>query len=96
MAVLNKFPYQCDEMLQVDYKFYFAFENSLCPDYVTEKFIWPYVYDAFPIVLGEANYSNFSPSYSYVNEKDFQSPKKLTDYLILLDKSEKLDGQYFD
>jgi alpha-1,3-fucosyltransferase len=92
----KKCPYHCDEMLRADYKFYLAFENSWCPDYVTEKFIRPYVYDAVPIVLGGANYSNFAPSYSYINVKDFKSPKELADYLILLDKSDKLYAQYFN
>ena len=40
----------CFPMLDKDYKFYFAFENSLCEDYVTEKFfkvlrwVWKIVY----------------------------------------------------
>ncbi len=92
----KKCPYHCDEMLRADYKFYLAFENSWCPDYVTEKFIRPYLYDAVPIVLGGANYSQFAPSNSFINAKDFKSPKELADYLILLDKSDKLYSEYFN
>ncbi len=30
----------CNDMLNKDYKFYLAFENSNCHDYITEKFYW--------------------------------------------------------
>ncbi|XP_046636972.1 alpha-(1,3)-fucosyltransferase C-like [Daphnia pulicaria] len=89
-------PYHCDEMLRAEYKFYLAFENSWCPDYVTEKFIRPFVYDAIPIFLGGADYSQFAPPHSYINARDFHSPKELADYLILLDKSDDLYARYFD
>ncbi|KZS17598.1 Glycoprotein 3-alpha-L-fucosyltransferase A [Daphnia magna] len=89
-------PTDCYQMLRTDYKFYLAFENSWCPDYVTEKFIRPLFYHAVPIVLGGADYSHFAPPHSYINVRDFGSPKELADYLILLNNTETLYASYFD
>jgi hypothetical protein len=89
-------PYNCYEMLRSEYKFYLAFENSWCPDYVTEKFIRPLFHDAVPIVLGGADYSHFAPPHSYINARDFGSPKELADYLILLNNTDSLYASYFD
>jgi alpha-1,3-fucosyltransferase len=44
------------EMLDKGYKFYLSFENSLCSDYVTEKFWKILNFNIVPIVLGGANY----------------------------------------
>ena len=92
----NECPYDCYEMLRTEYKFYLAFENSWCPDYVTEKFTRPLIHDAVPIVLGGADYSHFAPPGSYINARDFKSPKELADYLILLNNTETLYASYFD
>ncbi|EFX79532.1 hypothetical protein DAPPUDRAFT_25363, partial [Daphnia pulex] len=89
-------PYDCYAMLRAEYKFYLAFENSWCPDYVTEKFTRPLFHDAVPIVLGGADYSHFGPPHSYINARDFASPKALADYLILLNNSDALYASYFD
>jgi len=40
---------RCKEMIRRDYKFYIAFENSLCTDYVTEKLSIGLIYDAVPV-----------------------------------------------
>jgi alpha-1,3-fucosyltransferase len=49
----------CRELLYKKYKFVLAFENSICEDYVSEKFFLPLKYKVVPIVMGGANYSEF-------------------------------------
>jgi alpha-1,3-fucosyltransferase len=54
-------------MVEANYKFYLSFENSLCRDYVTEKFWKVLMYDVVPIVYGAANYSLLAPAKSFIN-----------------------------
>lgn len=92
----NECPSNCDEMIRTDYKFYLALENSWCPDYITEKFSRPFLYEAIPVVLGGADYRQFAPPNSYINVRDFSSPKHLADYLLMLDKNHSLYARYFE
>jgi hypothetical protein len=55
----------CKEILGTDYKFYFAFENSICRDYITEKFFNILKYNIIPVVLGGGNYEHFVIIYYY-------------------------------
>jgi len=71
-------------------------ENSLCPDYVTEKFYRALIHGIVPIVYGGADYSQYAPPHSYINIADFKSPKELADYLKLLDKNDALYLKYFE
>lgn len=48
---------ECYDMLESNYKFYLSFENSVCPDYVTEKFFHAMSRYIIPVVYGGANYS---------------------------------------
>ena len=86
----------CLEMINRTYKFYLAFENSLCVDYITEK-----LYSMLdrggivPIILGGAEYSHLLPPRSYIDIRDFPSPKHLADYLKLLDLHDELYNEYF-
>ncbi|CAL1533707.1 unnamed protein product [Lymnaea stagnalis] len=89
---------KCFDMLNTDYKFYLSFENSNCRDYITEKFfVNGLKHDVIPIVMGAApeDYKRASPPHSFIHVDHFESPKHLADYLILLDKDDKLYNEYF-
>ena len=45
---------QCFKLLDRDYKFYLAFENSNCKDYITEKFFYTFASKdgPIPVALG--------------------------------------------
>ena len=48
-----------------------------------------------PVVLGAYNYSELLPPKSYINVKDYKSPKELASYLKLLDENDTLYSEYF-
>ncbi|XP_055696282.1 glycoprotein 3-alpha-L-fucosyltransferase A [Lutzomyia longipalpis] len=88
----------CFELLDNDYKFYLAFENSNCKDYITEKFFVNALYrNVLPIVMGARpeDYLGSAPYKSYIHVDDFASPKELAAYLHLLDKNDELYNSYF-
>ncbi|KAK8732032.1 hypothetical protein OTU49_007147 [Cherax quadricarinatus] len=85
----------CLEMLNKKYKFYLAFENSLCRDYVTEKFFNKLSLDVVPVVYGGANYSQHAPPHSYIDALSFPTAKALADYLIYLNKNDTAYNEYF-
>ncbi|XP_059107636.1 3-galactosyl-N-acetylglucosaminide 4-alpha-L-fucosyltransferase FUT3-like [Peromyscus eremicus] len=80
------------------YKFYLAFENSLHPDYITEK-LWKNALEAWavPVVLGPSrkNYERFLPPDAFIHVDDFQSPKDLAQYLQELDRDSLRYQRYF-
>ena len=87
--------HECNVMLD-DYKFYVSAENSICPDYVTEKLYRPLGRDVVPIVYGGADYSQYAPPHSVINVADFKSPKDLADYLIVLNNNDALYVRHFE
>ncbi|XP_065284229.2 glycoprotein 3-alpha-L-fucosyltransferase A-like isoform X3 [Dermacentor albipictus] len=87
----------CFELLDRDYKFYLAFENSNCKDYITEKFFVNGLgRDVVPIVMGgrPLDYLRASPDHSFIHVEDFPSAKALAEYLHLLDRNETLYNEY--
>lgn len=85
----------CRKMFERDYKFYLAFENSLCNDYVTEKVFLNMRYFIIPVVYGGADYTRFLPPRSYINVLDFNTTKELADHLWYLSNNPKEYMEYF-
>ena len=76
------------------YKFYLAFENDFCHDYVTEKYWERLEQDSVPIVMG-SNYEGLAIPGSYIDVNDFRSIEELANYLLYLDKNDDEYNKYF-
>ena len=67
-------------LYQSCFQFYLALENSLCEDYITEKYFKILPYNVIPVVLNGANMTDIAPPHSYIDIKDFPSFKGNTQY----------------
>ena len=85
----------CFTKLAKKHKFYFAAENSLCTDYITEKPWNALNVGMIPIVYGLGNYSKALPPHSYIDVRDFKHPRLLADYLKRVALNETLYNSYF-
>ncbi|XP_065068479.1 4-galactosyl-N-acetylglucosaminide 3-alpha-L-fucosyltransferase FUT6-like [Rhopilema esculentum] len=87
---------QCTEIMQ-QYKFFLAFENSFCKDYITEKY-WLNGLEAglVPVVIGYGDYYNekLAVPGSFVDVQKFESLQKLASYLDYLDKNDTAYNEY--
>ena len=86
---------QCHIDLTKKYRFYLAFENSICQDYVTEKVfhIFQHKLPIIPVVRSAPNVKQLLPNGTFIDAKDFKNPKALAEFLIQLGKDkEKYNG----
>ena len=84
------------ESLSRKYKFYFAFENSVCNDYVTEKFLNTlYNHDIVPVVLGGVGHEKYAPKSAFINALDYETPEQLAKYLLYLNSNETAYNAFF-
>jgi len=85
----DRYSENCENLLS-QYKFVLAFENSLCKDYVTEKY-WNAVYrGSIPIVYGGSSYdSKLVVPNSFINVHDFKSISELAKHISYVNKSQK-------
>ena len=85
----------CRNYISQKYMFYLAFENTVCNDYITEKFFDALKYDIVVVVLGGGNYTYYVPKSGFINALDFKTPKHLATYLIYLSKNKTAYNEYF-
>ncbi|KAK4008548.1 hypothetical protein OUZ56_013684 [Daphnia magna] len=84
----------CYNLIEKSYEFYLSFENSICEEYVTEKFFEMMNRNIVPVVLGGADYAAIAPPHSYINALDY-TPRQLAEYLKELDRNDTLYAEYF-
>ena len=85
----------CNALLK-QYKFYLAFENNDCKDYVTEKCWQSLNGEQIPVVNWKSiNRSIVIPN-SYINVHDFRDIKSLSEYIKKVSENETLYNSYFD
>ncbi|XP_052784327.1 alpha-(1,3)-fucosyltransferase C-like [Mya arenaria] len=87
----NACPYnsKCENFIIENYKFFLAFENSLCDDYITEKAYQWFSKDIVLVVRGARKYHRYLPQGTYVDAEDFDHPWKLAVYLEQLAQNEE-------
>ncbi|CAN8024328.1 unnamed protein product [Ixodes persulcatus] len=86
----------CYSDFERKYFFMLAFENSICRDYITEKFFTALRYDMVPVVFGGANYTRVAPPRSFIDALSFKSPKHLAEHLTRVAKNVSAYKSYFD
>lgn len=80
------------------YKFYLAFENCNCREYISEK-MWynAFTNEAVPVVMGARvqEYQRACPPHSFIHVDDFDGPESLAKYLNYLSQNETAYNSYF-
>jgi hypothetical protein len=85
------------EQLLFNYKYYLAFENAHCQDYITEKaFYNALAHGSIPIVLGpdKKNYEQILPPNSFIHINQFENLKQLSDHLNRINNDFNLFSSY--
>ncbi|KAK3607183.1 hypothetical protein CHS0354_007098 [Potamilus streckersoni] len=91
----DPFDDKCHDILK-QYRFYLAFENSFCKDYVTEKYWLSLKREQIPIVNWKhVNLSLVIPK-SYINVYDFHDIDSFGKYIRLVNSNETLYNSYFE
>ncbi|EYB88013.1 hypothetical protein Y032_0253g254 [Ancylostoma ceylanicum] len=85
----------CSE-LYGQYPFYLAVENSVCKDYITEKYWDRTSIPSIPIVMRRKIYeSSNMPPHSFIAMDDYSSPREMAEHLLRLESDKKAYAEYF-
>ena len=87
---------ECGKRYLKKYKFYLAFENSFCRDYVSEKFWNALSRHQIPVIAAPKYNLELLPPNSYLNVFDFPSIKALAERMIEIGNNETLYNSFFD
>jgi len=89
----------CHQKLFGRFKFVFAFENSFCRDYITEKFWRGFRTGMVPVAAGgmdRSDYESVAPPGSFIYAPDFASPRQLAERLLELDTDDQSYAAMFN
>ncbi|KAF2883560.1 hypothetical protein ILUMI_22624 [Ignelater luminosus] len=81
------------------YKFYLAFEDANCNEYITEEVWWHSLEKkAIPIIMGTTPeiLNQILPPHSYIHVNDYVNPKDLADYIIHLNNTPSKLEKYLE
>jgi hypothetical protein len=72
------------------YKFTIGFENASVSGWTTEKLTHPMLVNSIPIYFGHKDVSKEFNTKSFINYSDFGNMKDFIDYIIKVDKDDRL------
>lgn len=79
------------------YKFHIAFENAICPDYVTEKLFRPLHVGSVPIYRGSSRVKDWLPDeHLGIVADNFDSPQELAKFINFLDANNSEYERYLE
>ena len=88
----------CVNSLRSKYKFYLAFENSICSEYITEKYWNTLSSNSYniPVALGARlqEYQMLSPPDSFLHVRNYTGAKALAEYMRSIDRDDKKFNRY--
>ncbi|XP_067942376.1 3-galactosyl-N-acetylglucosaminide 4-alpha-L-fucosyltransferase FUT3-like isoform X1 [Watersipora subatra] len=88
----------CYQKVKQKYKFYLAFENSICSEYITEKFWNTLTSDSYniPVALGARieEYTKFAPPNSFLHTRNFTSVRALAEFMHRVDGDRELFNSF--